>query len=183
MAAIGFDLYVKLLFGAVERMRALLRGEPPPPDRELPAVTIDIPISAHLPPAYVPDINVRLAVYQSLSAAADPQQVADIAQELVDRFGEPPPLVRNLLYVAVLRTLAQQAAIQSIAAEDGVAVLRAREEEPLPKDALEAAVPRGVTVGRSLLRVELGDGWRERLRRTLEQVAALNVPQEPVEVQ
>ena len=64
MAAIGFDLYVKLLSGAVERMRALMRGEPPPPDREAPAVTIDLPISAHLPPSYVPDLNIRLALYQ-----------------------------------------------------------------------------------------------------------------------
>jgi len=174
MASIGFDLYVKLLSGAVERMRALLRGEPPPPERELPAVTIDLPLSAHLPPTYVPDINVRLAVYQRLSSARGPEDVSEIAQEMVDRFGEPPPLVRNLLYVAVIRSLAQNAGIQSIAAEDGVAVLRRREETPLPKEALQATVPRGVTVGSSLLRVELGNGWRERLRRTLEQVADLS---------
>jgi len=174
MASIGFDLYVKLLSGAVERMRALLRGEPPPPERELPAVTIDLPLSAHLPPTYVPDINVRLAVYQRLSSARGPEDVSEIAQEMVDRFGEPPPLVRNLLYVAVIRSLAQNAGIQSIAAEDGVAVLRRREDMPLPKEALQATVPRGVTVGSSLLRVELGNGWRERLRRTLEQVADLS---------
>ena len=73
MATIGFDLYVKLLSGAVERMRALRRGETPPPDSDLPAVTIDLPISAHLPPAYVPDINVRLALYQRLSSADGPE--------------------------------------------------------------------------------------------------------------
>jgi transcription-repair coupling factor (superfamily II helicase) len=107
--------------------------------------------------------------------------VAEIAQELVDRFGDPPPLVRNLLYVAVVRSLAQQAAIQSIATEDGVAVLRARDDDPLPKEDLEARVPRGVTVGRSLLRVELGDGWRERLRKTLEHVAAVSAVDAPAE--
>ncbi len=183
MAAIGFDLYVKLLSGAVERMRALLRGEPPPPDREAPAVTIDLPISAHLPPAYVPDINARLAVYQRLSAADGPERVSEIAQEMVDRFGEPPPLVRNLLYVAVLRSLAQRAGIQSIAAEGDAAVLRAREEQPLPKEELEVTVPRGVTIGRSLARVELGDGWRERLRVTLEQMEAISTREQPVGAQ
>jgi transcription-repair coupling factor (superfamily II helicase) len=181
MASIGFDLYVKLLSGAVERMRALLRGEPPPPDREAPAVTIDLPISAHLPPAYIPDINVRLAVYQRLSAAGGPEKVSEVAQEMVDRFGDPPPLVRNLLFVALLRSLAQLAGIQSIATEDGAVVLRSREDQALPREALEATVPRGVTVGRSLARVELGDGWRERLRTTLEQVAALSDRQEAVE--
>ena len=181
MATIGFDLYVKLLSGAVERMRALLRGEPPPPDRDLPALTIDLPISAHLPASYVPDINVRLAIYQRLSTAPGPERVAEIAQEMVDRFGDPPPLARNLLYVAALRSLALGAGVASISTENGVAVLRVREDEPLDRETLEAIVLRGVTVGRSMLRVELGDGWRERLRRTLEQVSALTGREEPIE--
>ena len=71
MSAIGFDLYVKLLSGAVERLRAMMRGEIPPPEREGPDVTIDLPLSAHLPPAYVPDLNMRLALYQRLSNAPD----------------------------------------------------------------------------------------------------------------
>ena len=80
MAAVGFDLYVKLLAGAVERMRALMRGETPPPERDAGGLTIDLPISAHLPPAYVPDINLRLALYQRLSAAAGPEAVGEIGQ-------------------------------------------------------------------------------------------------------
>src|SRR3989454_5731005 len=118
MAAIGFDLYVRLLSGAVERMRAVLRGEPAPPERETPAITIDLPLSAHLPQSYVGDLNQRLALYQRLSAAAGPEDVSRIGQEMVDRFGEPPPLARNLLYVAAVRAFAQQAAVQSITIED-----------------------------------------------------------------
>ena len=72
MAPIGFDLYVKLLSNAVERFRAMMRGEVPPPEQDGPDVTIDLPISAHLPPAYVPDLNLRLALYQRLSAAPRP---------------------------------------------------------------------------------------------------------------
>src|SRR5207245_5759382 len=60
MAAVGFDLYVRLLSGAVERMRALLAGETPPDEEGSPEVTIDLPLSAHLPPSYVADLNVRL---------------------------------------------------------------------------------------------------------------------------
>src|SRR3546814_17159243 len=122
MAAVGFDLYVKLLAGAVERMRALLRGETPPPERDAGGLTIDLPISVHLPPAYVPDINLRLALYQRLSAASDPEEVSEIGREIVDRFGEPPPVARNLLYIAALRALATAAGVPSIASEDGGAV-------------------------------------------------------------
>jgi transcription-repair coupling factor (superfamily II helicase) len=171
MATVGFDLYVKLLAGAVERMRAMMRGEPPPPEPEEPEVTIDLPLSAHLPASYVPDLNVRLSLYQRLSAAPNLEEVAAIAQEMEDRFGTLPPLARNLLYVVSLRALAKEAAVQSIATEDGTAVIRTREDGALPRDELEETVPRGVKVGRSMVRVDLGDGWRERLRRTLEQLA------------
>lgn len=172
MAAVGFDLYVKLLAQEVERLRAASRGERPPVEREGPEVTIDLPISAHLPPSYVPDINQRLALYQRLSAAAGPEEVAAIAQEMVDRFGPPPPLARNLLYVVTLRTLAKQAGVQSISAEDSTAVVRLPEGELLPREQLEPAAPRGVRVGRTMLWIELGEGWRDRLRLALEQLAA-----------
>jgi transcription-repair coupling factor (superfamily II helicase) len=89
MAAVGFDLYVKLLAGAVERTRALMRGETPPPDRELGGLSIDLPVSAHLPPGYVPESTCGSRSMR-LSAARDPQQVAEIGTEMVDRFGDPP---------------------------------------------------------------------------------------------
>ncbi len=171
MAAVGFDLYVKLLAKEVERLRALSRGEPPPAEREGPEIAIDLPLSAHLPPSYVPDINQRLALYQRLSAAATPEEVAAIAQEMVDRFGPPPPLARNLLYVVTLRTLAKQAGVHSIAIEDGTATIRLPEGEVLPRERLEPMAPRGVRVGHTMVTVELGDGWRDRLRLTLEQLA------------
>ena len=182
MAAIGFDLYVRLLAGAVEHMRALLRGEAPPPERDA-GVSLDLPISAHLPPAYVPDVSLRLAVYQRLSAATSQKEVGELGMELVDRFGDPPPVARNLLYVASVRVLALTAGVQSIVSDGGLALVRMLDEEPLPRAALEAVVPRGVTVGRSTLRVELGDGWRERLRRTLEGLAEVAGAGEPVEAQ
>jgi len=173
MAAVGFDLYVKLLSGAVEQLRAVMRGEQPPPEADGTPLTIDLPLSAHLPPAYVPDLNVRLALYQRLSAAGEPKEVAAIGQEMVDRFGEPPAAARNLLYVISLRSLATQVQAQSITTEDGVAVVRMKEGEALAREALEGVVAKGVQVGRNSLRVELDGSWRERLRRTLEQVASV----------
>src|SRR4030066_132231 len=47
----------------------MMRGEVPPPEQEPPDVSIDLPVSAHLPPSYVPDLNLRLALSQRLSAA------------------------------------------------------------------------------------------------------------------
>jgi transcription-repair coupling factor (superfamily II helicase) len=89
----------------------------------------------------------------------------------VDRFGEPPPSARNLLYVIHLRTLAGRAGVQAIGTEDGRAVLRLKEGSLVPKEKLESRAPKGVSLGRTLVKVELGEGWRERLRQTLEALA------------
>jgi transcription-repair coupling factor (superfamily II helicase) len=157
-----------------------MRGETPPAESEGPDVSIDLPISAHLPPTYVPDLNTRLALYQRLSAAADPDAVSAIEQEMVDRLGEPPPVARNLLFVVVLRAMARAAGVQSIATEGGAAVIRMREGEALPLEVLESTAPRGVQLTRHSLRVELTEGWRERLRKSLEQVADAKGAEEPV---
>jgi transcription-repair coupling factor (superfamily II helicase) len=179
MAAVGFDLYCRLLAESTERLRAMQRGETPPASREGPGITIELPLTAHLPQSYLSDLNQRLALYQRMSDATHPQEVESIGQELVDRFGKPPPPVRSLLFVILLRTLAAQAGVQSIQTEDGQAVVRLKEGCLVPKEAMEPSAPRGVSLGRTLVRVELGQGWRDRLRQTLEALAEA----EPVPVQ
>ncbi|MEO6198028.1 MAG: transcription-repair coupling factor [Dehalococcoidia bacterium] len=174
MAAIGFDLYVRLLANAVERFRALQRGETPAPEVEGPDVSIDLPISALLPPSYVPDLNLRLALYQRLSAASSPEDVNVIAQEMVDRFGPPPPLARNLLYVVTVKALARQAGVQSIIKDGAEANVRLKDGLELQRETLESSVPRGVQVGLHRLRIDLSEGWRDRLLLTLEQLIASN---------
>jgi len=179
MAAIGFDLYVRLLNNAVERFRALQRGETPEPEADGPDITIDLPISAHLPPSYVPDLNVRLALYQRLSAAQDDEEVAALAREIVDRFGPPPPLARNLLYVVSVKTLARQASVQSILTEGATAAIRLKEGFEVPRETFEASAPRGVQTGSRLVRIDLGDDWRKRLVQTLELLSTVNPALEP----
>ena len=179
MAAIGFDLYVRLLNNAVERFRALQRGETPEPEADGPDITIDLPISAHLPPSYVPDLNVRLALYQRLSAAQDDEEVAALAREIVDRFGPPPPLARNLLYVVSVKTLARQASVQSIITEGATAAIRLKEGFEVPRETFEASAPRGVQTGSRLVRIDLGDDWRKRLVQTLELLSTVNPALEP----
>ncbi|MEE8385819.1 MAG: TRCF domain-containing protein, partial [Dehalococcoidia bacterium] len=171
MAAVGFSLYCNLLAESVERLRAMRAGETPPPPKEGPQVTIELPLTAHLPHSYVPDINQRLALYQRMSSTADPREVESLGQEMVDRFGEPPAAVRNLLFVVLVRTLAAQASVEAIFTGDGQAVVRLKEGSLVPKEALEPRAPKGVHLGHTLLRVDLGKGWRRRLREALEGLA------------
>ena len=174
MAAVGLDLYSRLLAEAARRLRAALRGEVPPPPREGPEVIVDLPISGYLPDSYVPDLNQRLALYQRLAEAPSPAAVAELAKELRDRYGPLPPAAQGLLEVARLRALARQAGVRSLALEGGVVVLRLAQGRRLPLEALPSPLPRGVEAGPTSLRLDpllLGEGWRQRLQELLEALA------------
>ena len=171
MAAVGFDLYVRLLGEAVERLKALDRGEtPPPPTSSRPAVTLDLPLTAYLPTGYIPDLNLRLAVYQRLWQAANDEEAAAIENELRDRFGELPTAARNLLWVLRLRLLAIQAGVGAIQVEGDEMVIRLLPGLALDRDAVARRTPPHTTVLSHQIRLNremVGEGWREALVRTL----------------
>jgi len=168
IGAVGFDLYVRLLSEAVERLKALQRGEKPPVPA--PALTLDLPLTAHIPHSYVPDLNLRLALYQRLASAEQEAEVEDAAREMVDRFGALPPPVHNLLFAVQLRLLARRAGVQSIQTEDSQIVVRLAEGAHLPREELRRRAPPEVWVGQTQVRLDrdrLGDTWREVLAGAL----------------
>ena len=122
MAAVGFDLYTRLLAEAVEERKATWEGRAP---TLAPAgATVDLPMDAHLPDAYVPDEAAKLELYRRLARARTPGDLAAFRQEVADRFGPPPPAVLRLVEVAELRLAAEAAGITSLAREEGQLVVR-----------------------------------------------------------
>ncbi|HEY6057700.1 MAG TPA: transcription-repair coupling factor [Candidatus Limnocylindrales bacterium] len=122
MAAVGFDLYSRLLADAVEEQKA--RREHRLPHFERPQAVVDLPIDAHLPDEYVADEAQKLELYRRLARARSPGDLAAFRQEVADRFGPMPPPVVRLVEVAELRMAAESAAVASLAREDGVLVVR-----------------------------------------------------------
>jgi transcription-repair coupling factor (superfamily II helicase) len=168
IGAVGFDLYVRLLSEAVERLKALQRGEKPPVPA--PALTLDLPLTAHIPHSYVPDLNLRLALYQRLASAEQEAEVQDAAREMLDRFGPLPPPLHNLLFAVQLRLLARRAGVQSIQTEDSQIVVRLAEGAHLPREELRRRAPPEVWVGQTQVRLDrdrLGESWREVLAGAL----------------
>jgi transcription-repair coupling factor (superfamily II helicase) len=176
IGAVGFDLYTRLLADAVERLKALERGEKPPPasTAQVP-LTIDLPLAAHIPEVYAPDLNLRLALYQRMSRVQSLREVEELTQEMRDRFGPLPEPVQTLLYVVRLRALAREAGVQSIQTEDGQVVVRMAGGRRLPQEQLRRRVPEGTWVGPTSLRLSrtrLGDRWRDTLLGVMEGLAA-----------
>ncbi len=98
MAAVGFDLYSRLLAEAVEERKA--RREDRPPRVEKPQAVVDLPVEAHLPDAYVPEEAQKLELYRRLARARSAGDLAAFRQEVTDRFGPMPPPVVRLVEVA-----------------------------------------------------------------------------------
>ncbi|OUX38945.1 MAG: transcription-repair coupling factor [Kiritimatiellaceae bacterium TMED266] len=125
---IGFDLYCQLL----RRTIAQLQGKTPPPLMDV-AVRIDFlnlsPASddttngAFIPYDYIEDENLRLRLYQRLSALAEKKEITLIQQEIKDRFGPLPPPVQRLLLIAQLRIHAAAHNINAITVRDNQVML------------------------------------------------------------
>src|SRR3989304_2585047 len=114
---------------------------------------------------------ISAGAHDRAGAAGEPREGDSTGQELVDRFGEPPPPVRSLLYVILVRVLAAQAGVQAVATEGGRGGLKLKEGLLVPRETLEPRAPRGVHLGRTLVKVEMGEGWRTRLLEVLESLA------------
>ena len=97
IAEVGFDLYVRLVAEAVAEIRH------DPVEQPVADVRVELPIDAHIPHDYIEHERLRLEAYQRLAAATTAQAVAEVAQELLDRYGSLPQPVTRLLEVARLR--------------------------------------------------------------------------------
>ncbi|MEZ0240496.1 MAG: transcription-repair coupling factor [Chloroflexota bacterium] len=122
MAAVGFDLYSRLLAEAVERRKAEHDGRAPVVPQ--PQAVVDLPIEAHLPDDYVPDEAQKLELYRRLARARNPGDIAAFRQEVIDRFGPMPAPVLRLVEVAELRLAAEAVGVASMSREEGQLVVR-----------------------------------------------------------
>ncbi len=102
MEAVGYELYVKLLSEAVAQQR----GEKPAD--ALCECLVDIRLDAHIPESYIPDLSQRLDVYKKVASVKNEDDVFDVTDELIDRFGDVPQAVKGLIDVALLRNRAAQ---------------------------------------------------------------------------
>jgi len=102
VAAVGFDMYCKMLKEAVDNVRS---GEKPAAPA-VPQCRIESPYSYYLPEDYVEDADERMMIYKRLAGADTLEQLGALESELVDRFGELPGPARTLLDLAAVKLLA-----------------------------------------------------------------------------
>jgi transcription-repair coupling factor (superfamily II helicase) len=105
--AIGFELYTQMLERAVREMK----GEAAPDEAE---TQLNLGLNIRIPADYVPEENQRLQMYKRVARVETESQLTDVTAELQDRYGPPPPAVRNLLDYASLKLLCMKVGVNAI---------------------------------------------------------------------
>jgi len=111
IAAVGYELYCQLLENAVRSMKKL------PPKLSI-DVDIDLPGSAFLPADYIMDQRLKIDVYRRISRIASVQELTEMREEMLDRFGPPPDPVKRMLALAELKIDAAVWQVAAIRCED-----------------------------------------------------------------
>jgi transcription-repair coupling factor (superfamily II helicase) len=107
IAAVGYDMFLKLMESAIAELKGETTVEPLEPE-------INVNMSALLAEHYIPDIDQRMAAYRRLAKMTDLQQVVDFKSELIDRFGPLPDEATNLLLKIVLKVSAKRAGVSRL---------------------------------------------------------------------
>ena len=116
LLSVGYDMYLKLLEEAVlteQGQTALIRTE----------CAADIAVSANIPDRYVPSPEQRMDLYRRIARIRSEEQADDLVDELIDRYGEPPRPVNNLISVALVRAAAADCGITEINQKQGCLLL------------------------------------------------------------
>ncbi len=93
MEAVGYDLYCKMLNEAVKEAKGIAVEESFD-------TSIDIVIDAYIPMGYIPNELQKLDIYKRIADIETQGETEEMTEELIDRFGDPPKSVENLLYIA-----------------------------------------------------------------------------------
>ena len=104
MQAVGYDLYCKLLNQAVRR----LTGQEAAEEEETVRATVEAEASAYIPDSYVKSEEQKLDLYQRIALIQNEEDEREMQDELIDRFGDMPIEVTNLLLIARIRAVAEQ---------------------------------------------------------------------------
>lgn len=99
MEAVGYDLYCKMLNEAVKIERGI-------ETKDYFETAIDLDIDAYIPPRYIQNENQKLDIYKRIAGIETDHESDEMLDELIDRFGEPPKSVQNLILVARVKAMA-----------------------------------------------------------------------------
>ncbi len=170
ITSVGFHLYTRLLSEAVQQLKGE-KGFKSRVEKLLsvnpirPLVSVELPISVHIPSEYVKNDSLRLKLYRRIADINNEDEIGLLMAEFDDRFGTPPEEVINLLYQFRVKIKAEKCGLSSISIEGKNILLK---YPPSPEEKKHRELPnlgKGITRGKNAYRMlrEGRTNWRIRL--------------------
>src|ERR1700722_1845605 len=176
--AIGFELYTQMLERAVREMK----GEAGPDEAE---TQLNLGLNIRINADYIPEENQRLQMYKRVARVETESQLGDVSAELQDRYGPPPPAVRNLLDYASLKLLCIRVGVNAIERKRDFVTFKFRQNAAVDPEQLAKFVsaqrgaqftPDGML--KFALKATAADDVLRSLRTVLEQLASAEAASE-----
>lgn len=110
MEQVGYDMYCKLLDEVMKEMQ----GIKPVYNENIEDIQIDIDVSSYIPENYIENSDLKIRIYQDIALCKNEDEIIDITDEIIDRFGSMPKEVENLLEIARIKNMCREKSINKI---------------------------------------------------------------------
>ena len=107
MEAVGYDLYCKMINEAVKQEKGEM-------DEDIFNTTIDLNVDAYIPDSYISNEFQKLDIYKRIASIENEEEMDDMLEELIDRFGDVPRKVQQLLHIALLKAFAHSVYVTAV---------------------------------------------------------------------
>ena len=138
MAAVGYDLYCRMLNEAVRH----LKGEEL---EESFNTAVELDVDAYIPPSYIMNEYQKLDIYKRVAGIETQAECEDMKEELLDRFGEIPKSVDNLLRVAMIRMQAHKLYITEVKGKNEVLKFTMKQDAKIRVEGIGDLIVNSVT--------------------------------------
>jgi len=170
IAALGFELYCRMLERAVQDLKA--GGEPMPEFR----AALNLGVDLKIPKEYIADEHHRLMFYKRIAGAASREELDQIGEEMEDRYGRLPRQGINLLELAGLRVLAEKLQVSQVDYKPGMLTVKFSDSSPVDPEMVLRFVrrrPDATFSPPAVLRIKGDRSEPERLASAREVLTAL----------
>lgn len=141
MAAIGYDLYVKFLDESIKKLKGERR-------EEIVDTSIELNIDGYIPNKYIQDEEQKVEIYKRISSINNKEDYSDVLEEIIDRFGDVPNEVVNLLRISYIKSLCIKGKIISLFQNDDIIKIEFKSLEYITPEIMNELV---VSYGRRMI--------------------------------
>jgi transcription-repair coupling factor (superfamily II helicase) len=174
IAAVGFEMYLQMLQGAVAKMRAGSEETAVGDVLSTTEMNLDLPLDHFIPRSYIRDEKLRLGAYRQLAGTEDEQELEAVLRSLEDRYGPGPKQLDNLAYSLRIKLRGQRLGLRGVVAEGHDIVIRVDPQRFMDVDELMRRLAGRIAIAPNRIKMRRqGDSWQDDLLRLLDEMAQL----------